>query len=231
MNQKKLTVQEWVQIETIFNNGIIKLKNNTYIKLIKIYPINFNLKSDFEKETILNSYKIFLKTCNFNFQILIQSNKQDLQKNINNINENIKKEKFLNEIGKDYINYIIEINSIKNSSSKDFYIIISSKREENNLEDLIFEELNEKYYKIKECLLKCGNSVKNISHHKEVEKISNFKSTPVGYKYQVSFTIFVDGNMTTFKSHEIANKLEKEIEKKIEEVYLCVIHVDPIKKD
>ena len=77
MNQKKLTVQEWLQIETIFNNGIIKLKNNTYIKLIKIYPINFNLKSDFEKETILNSYKIFLKTCNFNFQILIQSNKQD----------------------------------------------------------------------------------------------------------------------------------------------------------
>ena len=70
-----------------------------------------------------------------------------------------------------------------------------------------------------------------IKNNKEVEKISNFKSTPVGYKYQVSFTIFVDGNMSTFKSHEIANKLEKEIEKKIEEVYLCVIHVDPIKKD
>ena len=70
-----------------------------------------------------------------------------------------------------------------------------------------------------------------VKNNKDVEKIDNFKSTPVGYKYQVSFTIFVDGNMTTFKSHEIANKLEKEIEKKIEEVYLCVIHVDPIKKD
>ena len=54
MNQKKLTVQEWLQIETIFNNGIIKLKNNTYIKLIKIYPINFNLKTKNKKETILN---------------------------------------------------------------------------------------------------------------------------------------------------------------------------------
>jgi len=171
MNSKKLSVQEWLQIENIFNNGIIKLKNNKYIKLIKIYPINFNLKSDFEKEAILNSYKVFLKTCNFNFQILIQSNKEDLNKNIKNINDNLKKEKFLNEIGKDYINYINEINSIKNSSSKDFYIIISSNREENNLEDLNFEELNEKFFKIKECLVRCGNSVKNINNKKEVEKI------------------------------------------------------------
>ena len=70
-----------------------------------------------------------------------------------------------------------------------------------------------------------------VEKNKQVAKIDNFKSTPVGYKYQVSFTIFVDGNMTTFKSHEIANKLEKDIEKQIDEVYLCVIHVDPIKKD
>lgn len=171
MSQKKLSVQEWLQIVKIFNNGIIKLKNNKYIKLIKIYPINFNLKSDFEKEAILNSYKVFLKTCNFNFQILIQSNKEDLNKNIKNIKDNLKKESFLNEIGKEYISFINEINSIKNSSSKDFYIIISSNREEDNLEDLNFEELNEKYFKIKECLLKCGNSVKNINSKKEVEKI------------------------------------------------------------
>ena len=171
MNQKKLSVQDWLQIEKIFNNGIIKLKNNNYIKLMRIYPINFNLKSNFEKEVILNSYKVFLKTCNFNFQILIQSNKEDLNKNIKNINDNLKKENFLKEIGKEHIDFINGINSIKNSSSKDFYIIISSNREENNLEDLIFDELNEKFYKIKECLLKCGNTVKSISNKKEIEKI------------------------------------------------------------
>jgi len=171
MNQNKISVQDWLPIEKILDNGIIKLKNNNYIKLIKVYPINYNLKSEFEKTTILNSYKIFLKTCNFNFQILIQSNKQDLQKNIKNIQENLKKESFLNDIGKDYINFINEINSVKNSGSKDFYIIISNNKEENNLEDLIIQELNEKYFKIKECLLRCGNSVKNINNKKETEKI------------------------------------------------------------
>ena len=34
--------------------------------------------------------------------------------------------------------------------------------------------------------------------------------------------------MSTFESHKIANDLEKEIDKKIDEIYLTVIHVNPI---
>ena len=67
-----------------------------------------------------------------------------------------------------------------------------------------------------------------VNKHPEVKKIQHFNSTPVGYKYQISFTIFVDGNLSTFDSHNIANYLEKEIDKQIEEVYLTVIHVNPI---
>ena len=67
-----------------------------------------------------------------------------------------------------------------------------------------------------------------ISAHKEIKKISHFNSTPVGYMYQISFTIFVDGNLSTFDSHEIANNLEKEIDKMFPEIYLTVIHVNPI---
>ena len=67
-----------------------------------------------------------------------------------------------------------------------------------------------------------------IDRHREVKKVIHFNSTPVGYKYQISFTIYVDGNMSTFDSHDIANKLEKEIIKEIEEIYLVIIHVNPI---
>ena len=79
----------------------------------------------------------------------------------------------------------------------------------------ISKELKERVYDI-------------IKSHEEVKKVIHFNSTPVGYKYQISFTIYVDGNMSTFKSHEIADKLEKEIDKKIDEIYLTVIHVNPI---
>ena len=72
--------------------------------------------------------------------------------------------------------------------------------------------------------------IKIINKHKEIEKINHFNATPVGYRYQVSFSIFVDGNLSTFASHDIANKLEKEIDKEVEEIYLTVIHVNPIIK-
>lgn len=67
-----------------------------------------------------------------------------------------------------------------------------------------------------------------INRHSDIKKIQHFNSTPVGYKYQISLTIYVDGNLTTFASHEIANKLEKEIIKNIDDIYLAVIHVNPI---
>lgn len=72
--------------------------------------------------------------------------------------------------------------------------------------------------------------LKIIDEYDEILKINHFNATPVGYRYQVAFSIFVDGNLSTFASHEIANKLEKEIAKKIPEIYLTVIHVNPIEK-
>ena len=66
-----------------------------------------------------------------------------------------------------------------------------------------------------------------IKTHSKIKKVIHFNSTPVGYKYQISFTIYVDGNMTTFESHQMADTLEKEIIKKIDEIYLVIIHVNP----
>lgn len=83
------------------------------------------------------------------------------------------------------------------------------------MDKAISEETKQEVYKI-------------IKNHKEIKKITHFNSTPIGYLYQISFTIYVDGNMKTFESHEIADNLEKEITKSIDEIYLTVIHVNPI---
>ena len=70
-----------------------------------------------------------------------------------------------------------------------------------------------------------------IKKYKEIKKIRHFNSTPVGYQYQISFTIFVDGKLSTYKSHAIADKLEKEITNNNDDIYLTVIHVNPIDID
>ena len=174
MKQKNITTQEWITVEKINENGTVKLKNGKMIKILKITPINFNLKSNLEKEAILNSYKIFLKTCNFDIQILIQSSKENLTKNIQMIKNNLVKEnkKYLNEIAENYFEFIEKFNSIKNSSSKNFYIIISED-EKNQNENNIYQNLNEKYFKIKECLFRCGNIVQEINSKKEIKELFN----------------------------------------------------------
>lgn len=167
---KEQNVKEWLPLEKIYEDGIIKLKNNNYLKIIKIMPINYNLKSELEKKSIINSYKIFLKTCNFPIQILIQSKKENLDNHILKIQKNIKKNKKIKNIAEEYIKNIKSINLSKKSSTKEFYIIINN--EKNNIEEeIIKNELNEKYFKIKECLSRCGNSVQEVSEKVETIKI------------------------------------------------------------
>lgn len=177
ISKKVNSVQEWLPVDEILENGIIKVKNKNYIKILKIIPINFELKSNLEKEAILNSYKIFLKTCNFDIQILIQSNKKDLSNHISKIKEKNKEEKEnIKILSEKYTNYIKKINIEKKSYSKNFYILIKEipeiKKINTNInEKIIFDKLNDKYFCIKECLSRCGNVVIDISDQKNAEKI------------------------------------------------------------
>ena len=111
-------------------NGIIELKNKKFIKIIKIIPINYNLKSDLEKKAILNSYKIFLKTCNFDIQILIQSKKADLSGHIKNLKKISEKEnnKILKNYLEKYLEFIQEKNNKNKSATKNTYLIIKNNR-------------------------------------------------------------------------------------------------------
>ena len=174
--KENISVQEWIPIEQFFDNGIIKMKNNIFIKIIKIYPINYNLKSELEKKSILNSYKTFLKTCNFDIQILIQSNKENLSDHINKIRKQIKKEENLNNFNiknfsKKYIDFINKKNKEKNSSSKNFYILIKSQENIENQPKAIIQDLKDNYLKIKDSLSRCGNNVEEIKDIEELKDI------------------------------------------------------------
>ncbi len=70
--------------------------------------------------------------------------------------------------------------------------------------------------------------IKYIKSQKEIKKISDFHTIATGYKYIAIVTIYVDGSLSTFKSHEIADNLEQEIPKKYRKIYRVIVHVNPI---
>lgn len=66
-----------------------------------------------------------------------------------------------------------------------------------------------------------------VHNYEKIKKIDRFSSSPVGYQYLIVLTIYVDGNMTTFESHKLADSLEKDINS-LDKVYNTIIHVHPI---
>lgn len=61
----------------------------------------------------------------------------------------------------------------------------------------------------------------------EIKSISDLYSTPSGYKYVIILTISVDGNLSTFESHSLADNLEKDI-LNLDNVSNAIIHVNPV---
>lgn len=66
-----------------------------------------------------------------------------------------------------------------------------------------------------------------IHNYKEIKSIENIYSTPSGYNHVIILTICVDGNMSTFDSHSLADNLEQDI-KKLDNVSDAIIHVNPV---
>jgi cation diffusion facilitator family transporter len=68
----------------------------------------------------------------------------------------------------------------------------------------------------------------DIAHsYKDIKNLDEFSSTPVGYQYIIVLTIYVDGNLSTFDSHKLADSLEQDITK-LDKIYKTIIHVNPI---
>lgn len=68
----------------------------------------------------------------------------------------------------------------------------------------------------------------DLAHsYKDIKKVDPISSAPVGYQYIVVLTIYVDGTISTFDSHNLADSLENDINK-LDKIYRTIIHVNPI---
>lgn len=75
---------------------------------------------------------------------------------------------------------------------------------------------------------KTKNLILDIAHSfQEIKEVEEIISTPVGDKYLVFLTIYLDGNLSTFESHKLADSLENTING-LDKIYKTIVHVNPI---
>lgn len=70
--------------------------------------------------------------------------------------------------------------------------------------------------------------VELILKNEKIKSVRDFYTVATGYRYIAILTIDVDGSLSTFASHKIADVLEKEITNVFKKIYKVMIHVNPI---
>ena len=78
---------------------------------------------------------------------------------------------------------------------------------------------NESKLKIEEVIYNFSNNI----------KMGKMSSIPIGYKYIIVLTIYVDGMMPTYEAHNITKELQRQIKRKVKKIDRVIIHVNPNK--
>lgn len=75
---------------------------------------------------------------------------------------------------------------------------------------------------------KTKDYILDLAHtYPEIKKVASLTSSPVGDRYMIFLTICLDGNLSTFESHNLADNLEQSVNQ-LEKVYRTIVHVEPI---
>ena len=123
--QKMASTQEFLPISEI-KEGVVKMKNGSLRAIVIVSSVNFQLKSEREKDAMISSYQGFLNALNFPIQIMTQSRKTQLDDYLNKLRE--KSETENNALLKAQIDqYILFVGGLieeANVMDKRFYVVV-----------------------------------------------------------------------------------------------------------
>lgn len=119
------STRQYLDIAEIKEDTVI-MKDGTLRAVLLASSINFALKSEEEQDAIISGYVQFLNGLDFPLQIIIQSRRLNIEKYLNKLKEQEKKQ--MNELLKmqiaDYRQFVGELIELGDIMSKRFYITI-----------------------------------------------------------------------------------------------------------
>lgn len=119
------TTQQHLKIREIQDNTIV-LKDGSVRSVLRIEPVNFDLKSDQEQNSIIYGYQSFLNTLEFPVQILVRSKKLDIDMYLEKMVAQAENQKnpLLKDQTYDYIDFIKQLVDLADIMKKEFYVVV-----------------------------------------------------------------------------------------------------------
>lgn len=119
------STQQYIDVEEV-RDGVAVLKNGSYRAILLVSSINFDLKSEEERNLIVSQYQNFLNSLDFPTQILISSRRLNIGPYLEYLKGMEKKQ--TNELLRfqtaEYGMFIKNLTEVSNIMSKFFYIVV-----------------------------------------------------------------------------------------------------------
>jgi len=106
---KKSSTQSFLDIDHV-RDGAVVMKDGSMKMVLIASAVNFELKSEIERDSIIFAYQSFINSIEAPIQIVMQSRKLDLDNYLETLRERLKKEE--NELLKVQTNAIIKFDQL-----------------------------------------------------------------------------------------------------------------------
>jgi len=163
-SKNKISSRNQIQIKEIKDNILI-LPNQQYRIAIETSSINFELKSDEEKDAIIDGFQGFLNSLSIPLQILIRIREVDVDHYLEQIarNKNEEKEKTYQDQIETYTAFIKQLVTGNKILSRRFYIIIPYHNSQSKDFKIIKEHLQLTRDIVQKGLEKIGMKVRSLN--------------------------------------------------------------------
>lgn len=106
--------------------GMVIMRDGSFRAVVACKSINFDLMSEREREGVEYSYQSFLNALTFPVQILVRSQRVDIEPYLNKLAEiqQFQDNMLLSDLMEDYINFIDSLSRSANIMDKSFFIVI-----------------------------------------------------------------------------------------------------------
>ena len=158
---------ELVLIDEI-KNGIVITSDKRYVKIVEITPINFHMRSNREKNLIIDSFSSWIKIAPIKFQFKVLSMPANINTHIHKLYKDMLNEPNdkCRELQEDYLNLLCNVGQ-REGVTRRFFIVLEHENRSllgADFNDIVYD-FNRCVQNIKNTLKQCGNKL--VEHEDE----------------------------------------------------------------
>lgn len=124
-SNKKTSARQQINIKGVRNN-VLLLPHDQYRVVIEVSPVNFELKSEEEQDTLIDTYESFLDSLPCPIEIVVRIRELDMDKYLTDIQsllENEQEEIYRNQI-ENYTEFVQSLVADNKILSRHFYVVL-----------------------------------------------------------------------------------------------------------